>query len=208
MLLLLLSVSVGLVNICETVNDYYQFDVITNVERVNHKNITFPAITICLKDFYRITYKKKNSTEYEINFNQTLSLFLPNKTFKGSNLDSNSRFETFKIPKSYGNCLRFNGFAENQLLEIAESKSDTFSFLVLKDVNVTNENKEYAIHEAMEVYVTGNYLNSYLSVDPLNLDFKDDRRINIVKAEIETKLGEPYNKCSDSKVFIQTFYFI
>jgi len=35
----------GFENISQAVADFYKFDVITNIERVNPENVTFPAIT-------------------------------------------------------------------------------------------------------------------------------------------------------------------
>ena len=37
----------GFWNIYLAVDDYYKFDVITNIERVRPENVTFPAITFC-----------------------------------------------------------------------------------------------------------------------------------------------------------------
>ena len=46
-LLMLGLFGVGFWNIALAVNDFYNYDVITNIERVTPDNITFPAITIC-----------------------------------------------------------------------------------------------------------------------------------------------------------------
>jgi len=69
LLLILLSVCVGIYIIFLTFNDYYQYDVITNVERVTHLSVTFPAITICTKDYVRTWKRYQVNDEYFINFN-------------------------------------------------------------------------------------------------------------------------------------------
>lgn len=189
-ILVLTSVCFGLYNISSSISDFSQYDVITNVERVSPKNVTFPAITICLKGFYRLTEK--------LIFKQTPSLFLRDFNFK--NKKPGLQLEFFRIPKSFGSCLRFNGFTSpnRTALETAETKADSFRFAALKDRQIdisSNESHEYAVHPEMQVYVADNYLNSFMLSDPLSLDFKEDRRISIVKAETQVKLGEPYNKC-------------
>ncbi len=46
----------GFQNISLAVNDYYQFDVITNIKRVTLGNVTFPAITIYHWGSYKRDY--------------------------------------------------------------------------------------------------------------------------------------------------------
>ena len=43
----------GFENISEAVADFYKYDKITNIERVNPENVTFPAINICPIGEYR-----------------------------------------------------------------------------------------------------------------------------------------------------------
>ena len=43
----------GFDNISQAVVNYYKFDKITNIERVNPENVTFPAINICPIGEYR-----------------------------------------------------------------------------------------------------------------------------------------------------------
>lgn len=48
------------------------------------------------------------------------------------------------------------------------------------------------------VYIGDNYLNSYLSMKPLYLDWGSRYHLSVEKAEIENKLGEPCNDCDES----------
>ena len=59
--MILVSVSFGVYNISETINDYYKFNVITHVERVDLKEVIFPGITICAKSYYNMSHFKNNS---------------------------------------------------------------------------------------------------------------------------------------------------
>ena len=51
----------GFENISQAVADYYKFDKITNIERVNPENVTFPAITICSYEGYRREHYRNGS---------------------------------------------------------------------------------------------------------------------------------------------------
>jgi len=42
----------GFDNISQAVADYYKYDKITNIERVNPESVTFPAIIICTSEGY------------------------------------------------------------------------------------------------------------------------------------------------------------
>ncbi len=43
---------IGFDNISQAVADYYKYDKITNIERVNPESVTFPAIIICTSEGY------------------------------------------------------------------------------------------------------------------------------------------------------------
>lgn len=51
----------GLMNISQFVLDYNQFDLITYVKRVTPTSITFPAMTLCKKNFFISYVHKKDS---------------------------------------------------------------------------------------------------------------------------------------------------
>ena len=55
-LLLLGLFGLGLWNIAFAVKDFYNYDVVTSIERVNPENVTFPAITICTDGDFRKDY--------------------------------------------------------------------------------------------------------------------------------------------------------
>jgi hypothetical protein len=199
LLLILLSICVGIYIIFLTFNDYYQYDVITNVERVTHLSVTFPAITICTKDYVRTWKKYQVNDEYFINFNilDDFKIFLKSIQFKEKTFDlknSKSGIEFFKIPKSFGSCVRFNGLSDFRAIE---NKLDSFSLRALSPYQDSAILTKY-IHNEFEVYITDNYINSFMNLDPLNLDNKKQHSISIVKAETETKLGEPYNNCTEA----------
>ncbi len=51
----------GFDNILQAVADYYKFDKITNIDRVNPENVKFPAITICNHEGYSREHYKNGS---------------------------------------------------------------------------------------------------------------------------------------------------
>ena len=51
----------GLENISLAVVDYYKFDKITNIERVNPESVTFPAITFCAREGFKREHFRNGS---------------------------------------------------------------------------------------------------------------------------------------------------
>lgn len=180
---ILLSVSFGLYNICKTFDDYYQFDVITNVERIFPDNVTFPAITVCFPD----DYKKANTSIRDF-------LHENGTVFKNKRVNI-TKLEFFKIPKNRGDCVRFNGnraIAATDRLEVANDTLDTFVIEFSKKL-ASELNSSDPIQ--FEVYASDNFLNSYLNFIPLRLDLMKTYALTLVRTEIESQLGEPYNQC-------------
>lgn len=196
---IVLSGAVGFINIVQTVNDFYQFDVITNVDRISAKSLTFPAITICTKGHSRMFHFNKTDREYYIIFNLTLEFFLRDLEFRAESFNR-TEMQFFKIPKSLGDCIRFNGFA-NKSLASAEAKSDALRLRLIPSHTQfisSTEAINYYSYKEMDIYITDNYLNSYLGIDPIITleNLSKDHFIDIKKTETETKLGEPYSECT------------
>lgn len=107
---ILVSLIFGLVNISRSVNDYHKYDVITNIERITPKSLTVPAVTICIRDIYfekhTIRTNQGSSIKKFIVFNRSVEDFVEEVTFKDVKY---SQLEFFKIPKAFGECVRFNG---------------------------------------------------------------------------------------------------
>ena len=193
------SVSFGLYNISRSINDFSKYDVITNVKRTESETATFPAITICTKYYYR--YQRRfntNTSEYHFLFDKSLDFFVRAAEFTTEKKYVNRNLiRKFNIPKSFGNCVRFNGW-ENRTLEIVETYTDIFKIDVRGSYPINNE--IYQITDKLDVYISDNYLNSYLYFEPLKLESKNkDHVLSIIKAEIESRLGEPYNNCTQAQ---------
>lgn len=201
-ILISLSFSGGMINIFETVNDFYKYDVITNIERVTAKNPTFPAITICSTLYINVETKQYNSSSraYYTGRNFTLKRFLRDPIkFKGEAV-ALSEIEFFSIPYNYfGNCLRFNGFKDKDLA-VVDLVNDVLELQILKSI-VTNISAnesivETLIEDSFAVYVTDNYINSYLRD---GVTITRGGFLKTAKVEVETKLAQPYNDCTQSK---------
>lgn len=85
-----------MINILETINDFYNYDVITNEKRGTAKSATFPAITVCTNQYINVDhYNYSSKTSYKTN-NFSLSRFLRSMRFKGEPVKL-SEIEFFKI---------------------------------------------------------------------------------------------------------------
>ena len=212
-LLILLAFAAGFWNIALAVTDYYNYDKITNIERVSPSNVTFPAITICnylryRKDLY-VNGNFVNSTSLTISndTNPTIKNFIwwSNTNFYLSELetflDVRDHIEYFKIPDQL-DCLRVNGvtnksielFTANQTedyLEITMSNSYNESISSNRYFNNRNVNK-------FRIFVADNSLNSFDKLEPYILERNNRYDFDIAKETVEIKLPEPYNQCKES----------
>ena len=104
----ILSFGAGVYFISNTMTNYFSFEPVTNVLRVNPSNVTFPASTICTKGFVRDSITYNDTTSYFIDFDYSISDYAKDIIFKEVRLrDYRYDLEYFKIPKLYGECLRF-----------------------------------------------------------------------------------------------------
>ena len=210
----------GLYNISLAVDDYYKFDVITNIDRVTPGNVTFPAIVICVKNVYfRKHYKRNTNTIKEDSIDSSydnisrIRNFLRYTVFDNESVTS---LEMFKVREFY-DCIRFNGF-KNRSVELYRAES-TKNFLGVsintKYIETINENEWfiYSFVESRSAYstsesptnlfyvsITDNYLNSFDKFDPLVLGSENFHKIEIKKESSEVKLPAPYNDCKEHLV--------
>ena len=94
----------GFENISLAVVDYYKFDKITNIERVNPENVTFPAITICnYEGYWREHYRNGLLIKRDQVFTNLLKQFLDFeetyfKSFKNDSFNNvKNHLDTFKM---------------------------------------------------------------------------------------------------------------
>ena len=210
-LLILVCFSVAFYNIDDLTKDYYNYDVISNVERVTPENYTFPAVTICANSFYTRSYYTNNSLVREENkiYNSNLSMksFILQK-FPGFTTEQ-IQLEFFQLPGLDFRpiqCFRFNG-ATNEQMELVKIKGTEswkgFS-VVIKDYYRQNiSESEFFIYSFgfpfYDVYITDNSLNTYSYIEPVfTLAKSKIHYVKTVKTEIEEKLGKPYNQCKES----------
>lgn len=195
--LILFSASYGLFNITNSVQDFYRYHTITNVVREHAYSMEFPAITICTKDFiiFRITDATK-TTPYAF-FNTSLSSFVSDTfKYKSSQFNTSQDLQFFKIPKLYGNCVRFI----NQTNVSSDNLLDSFSLLFYLDRYEEDSQNIFiksTLYEYFEIYVTNKNVNSFLQTSAISVETSSlsGALVKFVKAEIETKLPDPYNPC-------------
>ncbi len=207
----------GFDNILQAVADYYKFDKITNIERVNPENDKFPAITICNHEGYsREHYKNGSLVKTDRVFTNLLKRFWELKKNEFYSLKNKSRLNVHNhldIFKTYDpitnwllyDYLRFNSIT-NRSVELFKASSIE-DFLDIFFTNFYREDiskKEYYnytfIFDSFLVYVGDNFLNSFENLQYLELKSVIAYDIQIEKVSTETKLPEPYNPCKKSTV--------
>jgi len=203
----------GFDNISQAVADYYKFDKITNIERVNPENFMYPAITICIPEGYRREHYRNGSL---IKRDRVLTNLLKNFSFpyfysfkNDSYLDVMNHLDIFKINHpSKGNffdCLRFNAVT-NRSVKLFKASSTLDSpniyFNYFYRENISNiEYYRYTFYsDHFIVYIGDNFLNSFENLKYLWYKNGSAHRIEIEKVSIENKLPEPYNPCKKSSV--------
>lgn len=214
-ILILTSLLLGLYNIREVVNDYYQFDVITNIERVSPKTVTFPAITICATPAYHRSRYKSDGTQISqennvvdkqlsmINFLNQIKFF---NSLTQTELTLNiSHFEYFQIIDYDLLCIRLNGASNRQLDPIKVNRTSDqitveFNNKYRQIVSETDYFDYTFSNDYFEIFISDNYLNSFADSLPYGLNFGKIYDVSIVKSDIEHKLDEPYNSCRKSSV--------
>ena len=194
--------AVGFWNIALAVNDFYNYDVITNIERVTPDEITFPAITICYRNYYKDHYI--NNIYVGQQYLKTGDLkFKDFITFMSSSWENiDDYLDYFKVSNSdYIGCMRFNA-ATNKSRELLTAPNTDHNFFITftSEYRETISMSEYYKYRItwIEVYITDNYLNSFenlsSSIVPQIGKVYDTK---IEKPSIELKLPEPYNQCKE-----------
>ncbi len=210
MILILLIFALGFWNISLAVNDYYNYDVITNIERVEPSSVTFPAITICTENSYKRDHYKNGkitgSTFIKAENISKIRRFIKNAIFLETISNVSNYLDSFKIPyrdSEVYDCFRING-ATNKSVELITTNS-TKDFLRITLDNFYTEsisNNDFYIYSLAQlkyyVYISNNYLNSFLfKIDPLELELNNFYTAEISKESIEVKLPEPFNPCKE-----------
>ena len=204
-LLILFPISLGFYNIYQTVDDYYRYDVITNIERIEPHELVFPAITICTarhfyKEYYENNTRPNETLEYttNIDFRQFIRIRMAKTSDKNAN---QHLLELFEIPYFDSICVRFNG-GINRTLRTIQSNTDYLELKInneyYQDLSSYLRIKYTVMNSYFAVFIEDNYLNSFLKSVPIHLNRNNQFTLLVEKTEIETKLGEPYNKCDES----------
>jgi len=212
-ILVIISVAFGFYNIVEVKNDYFNFDVITNIERTTPDNGTFPAITICTYDRYRRD-RYRNGTlvsgPVRIVNSSNFTRFIRFRYLTNMTVNMTNRLDFFKIPEPQPNlanvnydCFRFNAANNKSIYLITSNSSLDYYFVQITNHYIERiSDIEYFNYSLFDpffiVFIADNYLNSFEKVKPLVLELDTRHEIKIGIASTETKLGEPYNPCKES----------
>lgn len=198
-IIFLFSVSFGLYNISKVVNDYYRYDVITNVERIKPNTVTFPAVTICTARHFYKEYSENNTYNETVEYTSEIDLssFIRVRRNKTS-------FDFFEIPYFDSTCARFNGagLSNNTSLKTISNTSDYFEIRINNEYYQNFSESQSAKYSIMNsyfaVFIGDAYFNSYLNTLPLHLTRNNQHCLAIERTEFEMRLGQPYSRCDDS----------
>jgi hypothetical protein len=208
----------GFEKISQSVSDYYKYDKITNIERVNPENVTFPAITICTGEGYsRELYRNGSLIKRERVFSDLFKQFLDfEKTgfYLSKNntlLDVKNHLDIFKVrfdgfDVSFIDCLRFNAVTNRSIklfkASSIEDSAQIFLNRFYRENISSDEYYRYSLYRPFFLYYKSgdNSLNSYGILKYFLLKPYFQYRFEIEKVSIENKLPEPYNPCKKSSV--------
>jgi hypothetical protein len=229
---ILISFGFGVYNVYEASNDYYSFDVITNIERLAPENFTFPAISVC-------TYSKYKRDRYENGslINTGDELIYDDSTFrirnfinsykyseKGVLFNITNKVDFFKFPEyttttkwyeiyknNFYECFRFNGATDKNVELITTNTSVNLFVLDFNNSYIENtsdkEYYKYSISDSnFKVFIANNYLNSFEKVQPIVFEQSAKHDVKIEISSLESKLSKPYSQCkeeSDNKPYKQ-----
>jgi hypothetical protein len=110
---ILVSAFFGIYSTIRTINDYNEYNVITNIERINPRNVTFPGIKVCIYNYMRKGYylneikvKEELATDYD--FKNFISDASYETDVNGSvvMIDVTERLEFFMETERSLKCLR------------------------------------------------------------------------------------------------------
>jgi hypothetical protein len=200
-ILIILSFTAGFYNIADLKNDFFKYEVISNVERLTPENFTFPPISICTGGYYKRSYFKNNtlinSTAGVLNNNISLKNFLLRSEFYNYKQVQSEIHTRWGI--GMGKCIRING-PKNKNTDLIRFKTSEEVWRglwvdILPEYRQNISGDEYFTYGigAFDVDIGDNgYGVSYYSF------YKNEYSIKITKTEIEEKLGEPYNTCRQS----------
>ena len=128
--------------------------------------------------------------------------FIQNITFM-EQIYNQSQLELFKTPDRQRNCFRFNGNTTDKLVNVTSTR-DLLNITMVDQYIETISRDEYFLFkyflsdDLFRVFVSENFLNSFLENRPLYLPFHKSHEIKIVKLDVEFKLGEPHSNCKNS----------
>ncbi len=111
--------------------------------------------------------------------------------------------EYFKIPERQRECFRFNGASAGRALVNVTSSRDLLNITLANEYRENISPNEYFVYKfnipdnLFRVFVSDNYLNSYLDIRPIYLAMENSHEVKVVKTDVERKLSEPYNNCRD-----------
>lgn len=217
--LILGSFSFGLFNILESVKDFYNYDVITNVETVTPTSVILPAIAFCSSDVFTKCQYSNNGTiisrKYVKNSRLSMKDFLISfqlePIYGGVKPFDPKELEFFKIPDLYsqnrhGLCFRINGALNKKRATISYNTTSDHLILLLRKSTIPEYLDEgtfniYSLDKSFMIFIGNNHINSYSLnsfSDSSPLKFYGNSwkyEIEIEKLTIEEKLGEPYGKC-------------
>ena len=169
-----ITTTAGLWVTYNTVLEYLDFEVITQVKIVNESPMDFPSVFFCIKNT-------------ETTSNISLKKLIKKCKFADRDCDVDSDIEYLKTGfPIFKDCMIFNGYINNQI----KYKSD--------EVNLSSGLRIQFLYypgSKFKIFITENNIKNIGNSVPLILENPDLYDITITKT-VDRKLGIPYNNCS------------
>jgi len=222
---MIMSVTFGIQNIALSVNNFYKFETVTNIKRVETMNVTFPAVTLCFFGTYKRDQYRNGSlvgSKEILIKNDTVSRIYNFLDFKSARFYSRGDSADFRNVSTHldffivfsernFDCFRFNAATNKSSELFTANTTDQIYQVYLKNVYTVqiseNEYFNYSFNPVLDrlkhnfdIYVGDNYVNSFEDLDSYKADGNLINRIEIAKDSVETKLPEPYNQCKESLI--------
>jgi hypothetical protein len=203
-IMILTSLSFGLLNTSNSISDYLNYDVITNIEKITPTNITFPAITVCVIYYLdkSIYIDGKFSRFEKIYDNVSLKHFINQEysCYKDKPLNL-SQLEYFKIPNYVGNCLKFDGTKGFE--RVNDTKDELLLSIKPHHEEIISSKEKYIysiklVDNLFDIYITDNYLNSFFNSNPLQLA-EGIHVVSFEKSVLQKRVNSPRFPCLESE---------
>ena len=210
----------------DSINDYFQYDVVTKIDIKYQNELVFPIIGICNQNPFKknlslfedqsiglnynfnrsdlpliiMKHKINNSEETSYKYSQNLNDFMIKCLFRGKNCDLNKDFEYY-YDIQYGNCFRFNSKKPYKKVN-QPSSYDLFEIQIL--VGSSNHNlNTVTLDNGFNIFISNESTDSTIQ-EGVSIPTGFTTKIILNKYTIR-KQPKPYSQCTNNLFNIDSY---